>query len=202
MRSRTIPAVCVAVLVTVALTHWMTDDAPAQFGGFGPRGGFGGPGSRSLQSATLILQPMIGDSAGTWLAFGRKTGQWTRHSFPPEQNVSPVTGGSVAAFSAEGDRITELVAVDEKGHFRPHRLPHSTNSPCSPTVGASVACYSLDGRVYAFSSVTGTWDSIASKGASVVSSDVVVIQFEKSIAAFSAETGKWAVASLVAGDSP
>ena len=203
IRTKTTCTICAAVLATAVLTHSMTSDVPAQLvGEFGGNLFGGGTGARSIQSTSLIVVPMVGNAEGSWLAFGTKTGRWTRHSFPPEQTVNPVLGANVAAFAAEGDQITELVAIDQAGHFRTHRLPRPTNSLCSPTVSAQVACYPVDGRVYAFSGVTGTWDSIPSNQNAIVSWNFATIHSDRSVAAFSAETGLWTVASLTDGEQP
>ncbi len=77
----------------------------------------------------------------------------------------PVITNAVAAFGLSGDEITELVAVDQRGNWRTIKLLTPTVSECMPIVGNDVAAYVVDGRVYAFSGLTGTWDSIPSKAA-------------------------------------
>ncbi|GEM_PF-2322257 len=198
-RSKVMPAVLVAFVTAVTVTHWNSENAPAQLGlGVGGRT----PGLSGFQSSSLIVVPMKDDHASTWLAFSIHSGTWARHTFPCASMVQPRMGAQVCSFSIKGKQVQELVAVDRNGNWRTHSLVQPTDSPCIATVSASIACYSIDGRTYAFSAVTGTWDSIPAQGPAAVSANFATVQDETTIAAFSAETGRWSVASLAAREQP
>ena len=192
--------VLIAVVATATVTYWNTGDAPAQFGGQGFGFDGGGTGDGGLKSSSLIIQPMQGGDSNAWVAFGVRSGTWKRHTFPRAHTVLPTMSAEVCAFAIQGDQIQQLVAVDRNGNWRTHALSEPTDSPCIPSVSASIACYSIDGHVFAFSALTGTWDSIPGTGA-VVSATYAVVQDETRIAAFSAHTGRWSVANLVVGEN-
>jgi len=134
--------------------------------------------------------------ANQFLAYSTKVGDWKKHTFKKSVKAVPVVGDSIGAFMLSGDEIAELVAVDQRGNWRTTKLLTPTVADCKPAVDDVVAVYTVDGQTYAFSAITGTWDSIPTKAAPFLGQDTAMVVTGDSIAIFSAETGKWAEASL------
>ena len=134
--------------------------------------------------------------ANQFLAYSKKAGDWKKHTFPAGAKALPIVSGSVCAFRLSGDEITELVAVDQRGNWRSVKLAMPTGSECIPIVSNEVAVYAVNGHVYAFSAITGTWDSIQTRGTPYIEQDTAMILTADTIAVFSSATGKWAAASL------
>jgi hypothetical protein len=147
-----------------------------------------------IQSGDLIVTPVFGSD--DFLAYSKRTGQWRKHTFPKGVTVVPVAAGSVVAFSSEGREVSELIAVDRDGNWRTFNLPRPAAN-CVPIVSQRLAVFHVDGHAHAFSGVTGTWDSVPDVAAApAVDDDVALILDENRIAAFSAHTGNWAMASI------
>jgi hypothetical protein len=134
--------------------------------------------------------------ANQFLAYSKLTGDWKKHVFKEEVEAVPVVGGSVCAFVLSGAKITELVAVDRKGNWRPLTLREATGTKCQPALDREVAVYKIGDQIHAFSAITGTWDTLESKGLPTLNGDTVSVQTLESISMFSSQTGTWATASL------
>ena len=151
------------------------------------------PGFLVLEEYLTIIKVT---DANQFLAYSKQTGLWKKHAFDEGVKALPVVAGSVCAFGLSGGQISELVAVDERGNWRSVKLARPTLTECRPIVDRQVAAYVVDGRIYAFSPVTGSWDSIKSEGKPYLNGDIVTVTTEDTIAIFSAITGTWSEASL------
>jgi hypothetical protein len=146
-----------------------------------------------LTNSDLVISKAT--DTNEYLAYSKHSGAWKRHAFAQGTKAIPVLSGSLCVFALAGDSITELVGVDRQGNWRIAKLATPTKE-CKPLVSESVAVFNQDGRTYAFSSITGTWDSVPTMSTSLLESDMVLMKTEDSIAVFSAQTGRWAETSL------
>ena len=146
-----------------------------------------------IQSEHLIVAKVT--DSNEFLAYGKVTGKWTKHSFPDGVTAVPVMADDVCAFSLKGDKVAEIVAVDRAGNWRPFKLPMATATHCVPIVTDTLAVYSVDGHAHAFSAILGRWHSVVAKAVPSVGKDTVLLVTADRIAVFSAQTAKWAVAN-------
>ena len=144
-----------------------------------------------IHNETLVVAKVKGTNQ--FLAYSKMVGKWNTFTFPDGVTAVPVLGGGPCVFQLEGEAITEIVAVDNKGNWCKSKLPASTQK-CVPLVNNNVAVYVVDGTAYAFSGELGKWDSVAASVPPHLSYDFALIETPKSLAIFSAATGKWAVA--------
>ncbi|MCH7727798.1 MAG: hypothetical protein IH991_15155 [Planctomycetes bacterium] len=142
-----------------------------------------------IQSEQLIIAKVT--DTNDFLAYGKELGKWTKHSFPDGVTAVPVVGNDVCAFSLKGDKV----AVDRAGNWRPFKLPMATATHCVPIISDTLAVYSVDGHVHAFSAILGRWHSVVAKTVPSVGKDTVLLVTADRIAVFSAQTAKWAVAN-------
>ncbi|MBS0265256.1 MAG: hypothetical protein JSS02_25205 [Planctomycetes bacterium] len=72
-----------------------------------------------------------------------------------------------------------------------------------PTLGHDVGIFTTDDRIYAFSSQTGRWDTLATKGrkSAAVHGDLVVLMDGEKVHIFSNTTGRWSSADDPADDT-
>jgi len=148
---------------------------------------------RFVTSGELIVAKAT--DANEFLAYSKHGAAWKRHKFPDGVRATPVIDGSICVFAQEGEGITELVGVDRLGNWRIVKLP-APATECKPAISNNVAAVNHDGRTYAFSSITGTWDSTPIVAPHFLEQDMVLMRSEDSIAIFNAQTGTWAQASL------
>jgi hypothetical protein len=123
----------------------------------------------------------MGVDSNAYAVYSAKSKQWTSYNFAKHLTVKPTTDGERAGFpmgwSQEGGSVVspgplvafemgdapieELVAVDAKGRFCTHKLPMPIKRTIKPfLLGQGLMYYIVDGKIYAFSGVTGTWDML------------------------------------------
>ena len=90
-----------------------------------------------LQGEHLIVARVAGSNE--FLAYSRSTGRWTSHTFGDNVTAVPVMGQSVCAFTLEGEGISEIVAVDHRGNWRPFPLGEEATAKYAPVVDRSLA---------------------------------------------------------------
>ncbi|KAA1257533.1 hypothetical protein LF1_00200 [Rubripirellula obstinata] len=171
MFRRTLTAVSLAVLLA---SHTIADDGQPSH----------------LRNETLIVA-RIGDS-NAFTAYSKHSGKWSTHAFAEGATVFPVMGKTLAAFQVAGDSVAELVAIDKNGVWRTQKLPTAGSRTCTPVIGSDVAAFSIDGTVYGFSGLTGSWDAAALPGPPQVAEDFAMVLSDDHICVFSGFTGSWA----------
>lgn len=144
-----------------------------------------------LQSDSVVVADVT--NSNEFLAYGKTVGKWNRFTFPQGVRAIPVVDDGVFAFSIEGEKIAEIVAVDLQGNWHKLTLPVPAKK-CVPRVSEKLAVYVVNGNVHAFSGELGKWDSVEGSAAPELSDDTAVLSTSESLAVFSAATGKWAVA--------
>jgi hypothetical protein len=121
----------------------------------------------------------MGKDSNSYAVYSKATKRWTSYNFPKHLNVKPssdgtpagfpqgwgretgsvLSAGPIVAFELSDAPIEELVAVDTKGRFCTHKLAAPIKRPVKPfMVGGGIFYCIVDGKIYAFSGVTGTWD--------------------------------------------
>ena len=140
----------------------------------------------------LILAPIAGTDE--YLAYSKRTGEFRKQAVAKGVAVAPVVRDSVAVLSAEGRKVTELIGVDRDGNWHVLTLPKPASGKCVPIVSDQLALFHIDGRAYAFSGITGTWDSVPAAASPAVGDEMARIVEADRETAFSASTGKWAAA--------
>ncbi|KAA1257420.1 hypothetical protein LF1_52690 [Rubripirellula obstinata] len=143
-----------------------------------------------LRNETLIVA-RIGDS-NAFTAYSKHSGKWSTHAFAEGATVVPVMGETLAAFKVSGESVTELVAVDKNGAWKTQKLPKPASRTCTPVIGSDVAAFSIDGTVYGFSGLTGSWDTAPLPGPPQVAEDFAMVLSDDHICVFSGFTGSWA----------
>lgn len=143
-----------------------------------------------VENGTLVVA-RIGDS-NQFAAYSKFTGDWTIHAFSSDVTVVPVLGNDLAIFKLEGDRITELVAVDSHGRWQRQKLRESTQK-CIPLVASSIGVITIGDTSYGFSGPLGKWASTDATAKPMVSSDHAMIVGTDRITMFSAQSGRWSV---------
>ena len=133
-------------------------------------------------------------------AYSKLSGNWTTHSFSDDVKPIPIVSRNLVAFRLDGKSVKELVAVDERGEWQVHKLPAPISTPCIPVVDGAVATYRVGDRTYAFSSGTGTWDSIEVQGDASLSDEMAMVVSTSHIYVFSAQTGVWAKSPVLSTD--
>ena len=131
----------------------------------------------------------------SFAVYSKFSGAWTTFTFPKNAKVTPVTGNSVIAFAVENVAVTHLVAVDRNGFWNGKQIEKPADpasEPVIPVVGKDVAVYRIGNTTYAFSGLTGRWDSIVCDANASVASDTAMIVTSDRIAIFSAHIGNWA----------
>lgn len=151
------------------------------------------PSFRYLTNGELLIAKVA--DANEYLAYNKHSGAWKRHTFAKGITAIPVLSHSICVFAQRGEGITEFVGVDSRGNWRTTKLP-SPATEYQPLVSDSVAVIVHDGRSYAFSAITGTWDSVPTTVPPALETDLVVMKADDSIAVFSAQTGRWSEVSL------
>ena len=144
-----------------------------------------------IHNDTLVVAKVKGTNQ--FLAYSKTVGKWNIFTFPDGVTAVPVLGNGPCVFQLEGEAITEIVAVDNKGNWCKSKLPAATQK-CVPIVAGKVAVCIVDGKAHAFSGELGKWDSVATTVKPQLTNDIAIIEAPNSIAIFSAATGKWAVA--------
>ena len=144
-----------------------------------------------IHNDTLVVAKVKGTNQ--FLAYSKTVGKWNTFTFPDGVTVVPVLGNGPCVFQLEGEVITEIVAVDNKGNWCKSKLPAATQK-CVPLIAGKVAVCVIDGTAYAFSGELGKWDSVAAPVTPQLSNDMALIVAPESLAIFSPVTGKWAVA--------
>ncbi|MEP3478584.1 MAG: hypothetical protein ABJZ55_04995 [Fuerstiella sp.] len=135
------------------------------------------------------------EGTNTFAAYSTKTGKWASHTFPDGLQATPFVSNSCVAFQLSGKSIAELVAVDENGIWRIHKLSKPTQAVCVPTIGEQLLYYAFDGHTHAFSGIQGKWDSVSTTHAVLsgkVGMEFVLVVTPTSISAFSAQHPAWA----------
>jgi hypothetical protein len=121
----------------------------------------------------------MGKDSNSYAVYSAVTKRWSSYTFPKHLNVKPwsdgtpagfpqgwgketgslLSSGPVVAFEMSDAPIEELVAVDTKGRFCTHKLANPIKRPFKPfQVGGGIFYCIVEGKIYAFSGVTGTWD--------------------------------------------
>ena len=106
-----------------------------------------------------------GKDTNAFAVFSKTRNRWSTYCFPEYLRIEPSIMGTnanaIIGFHYEDGPVPELVAVDTKGRFRKHKLVKPLHRELRPVfVGHGVLYYIADGTIYAFSGVTGTWDSL------------------------------------------
>lgn len=110
-----------------------------------------------------------GNDSNAFTVFSKRRARWSNYRFADHLQVRPWTSGefgpnasdAIIGFQYVNGPITELVAVDTRGRFRKHVLEGPIDRELRPVLmGHAVLYYIADGTIYAFSGVTGTWDSL------------------------------------------
>ena len=116
--------------------------------------------------------------SNSYAVYSSVTKRWTSHTFPKHLSVKPWADGSRAGipmgftpagailstgplvgFELSDAAIEELVAIDARGRFCTHKLAAPIKRPVKPfLVGGGLLYCIVEGHIYAFSGVTGTWD--------------------------------------------
>lgn len=146
-----------------------------------------------IQTDSLVIARV--KDTNSFLAYSESVGKWNTFTFPEGVNSKPVYGKGVCAFYAEGENITELVAVDLQGNWCTLTLTVPVKK-CTPFMSDKVAGFIVNDRVYAFSGEHGKWDSVNGSVVPNLTSDTALILTSDSIAVFSSATAKWAVARI------
>jgi hypothetical protein len=149
---------------------------------------------RVMRSGDLLLVRL--DGANKFAAYSQATGIWRKFSFPEGVKIDPLMDGHVCVFYMKGKNVSQLVAVDRKGFWRPHDLPVPTANECIPFAADNVAVYTIDGFTHAYSALTGTWDTISGAEPPNIESGMVIVQSNDRVAAFSPVIGAWAQVAL------
>jgi len=139
-----------------------------------------------------IVIARVGDS-NQFAAYSKITGKWIVHTFPKDVKVVPIVGTNVAIFRIEGDSITELAAVDERGNWSLQKLPDGTTGKFNPMVSNDIAIVTIGKTSYAFSGIRGSWASIDAPTTPKISDDTAMIVDNDKISMFSAQSGRWSV---------
>ena len=120
----------------------------------------------------------VGKDSNAFAVYSVVTKRWTSYNFPKHMSVKPWADGSKAGipmgftpagailstgplvgFELSDATIEELVAVDARGKFCTHKLAAPIKRPVKPfLVGGGLLYCIVEGNIYAFSGVTGTWD--------------------------------------------
>lgn len=151
-------------------------DGPKVFGGAKAPDGPKEPVSYiELEDYRLYL----GSDSNGFAVYSPRTKRWTSHNFPKHLQVKPcadgagagyptgwrrgvgatLTVGPIVAFELSDAPIEELVAVDCQGRFCIHKLDAPLKQRFKPFITGSGVFYDIvDGKIYAFSGMTGTWD--------------------------------------------
>jgi hypothetical protein len=153
-------------------------------------------GSYHLAENNVIVKK-IADS-NSWAAYSSQTGKWLVHKFPDGVKVTPVQAGNCTAFGLTGEKVLAIVAVDSEGKWHSHALQEKGVTNCNPSIGRNLAVYSINGVVYAFSSLKGTWASTPSTETPELRDDFIMLVSKDRINAYSAHTGTWAKSPKVA----
>lgn len=141
------------------------------------------------------------EASNTFSAYSTKSGKWASHTFPDGIEATPVASNHCVAFQLSGESLTELVAVDENGTWRVHKLTNPAKGGCLPYLGQSLMYCVADGHTHAFSATHGKWDSLAAVSTVPVQFDslngkagmeVILVVSPTSISAFSAQCPTWA----------
>lgn len=110
-----------------------------------------------------------GNDSNAFTVFSKQRGRWSNYRFAAHVRVRPWTSGesgpnasdAIIGFQYKNGPISELVAVDTRGRFCKHVLEGPLDRELMPVLmGHAVLYYIADGTIYAFSGVTGTWDSL------------------------------------------
>jgi hypothetical protein len=117
---------------------------------------------------------------------------WSLYEAPEGVWVTPITSGGVVGLIMNGEAIPELAAFSPKT-ARWHR--QALEKPAAGTVHVNVedwvAGVHVNGRAYAFSGQTGTWDVTDVDSPVAVEKDKAIARGQGKSAVFSVETGKW-----------
>ncbi len=141
-----------------------------------------------VKNDTLVIA-RIGES-NQFAAYSKLAGGWTVHEFPTGIKAIPVVGDNLVVFALEGDRISELVAVDSNGKWQRLKLAESTKK-CVPVVTSSIGVITIGKNSYGFSGTLGTWAVVYATAMPTVSNDTAMIVSDDRITMFSAQSGCW-----------
>ena len=183
----------------------------------------------SLRTAVHSLTEVIGNlsvvrgaESNAFAIFSSERKAWETVKFPDYVEVSICTldeGGQNAkraliGFKFTQGRVSELAACNSLGQVSKFALPRSMDRRFIPYLrGNGVLIYIVGGRVYAYSSVTGTWDTIetprfadliesedgtisppkVSDGFDAESTEGVVLRIENKLFEFQPDIGRWEV---------
>jgi|GEM_PF-3142117 len=208
---------------------------------FTAAGNLGAQEEQKLPRAELrFAQPVIdeqsfgllrGNESNAFAVFSKHRKRWSNYRFAEHLKVRPWTLGefgptassAIIGFDYAGGPIAELVAVDTRGRFRKHTLAEPLNRELRPVLmGHAVLYYIADETIYAFSGVTGTWDTLKAlnvpdvvwkeegsgippvaqeHGFDTESIDGILVETPNGTMAFAAEVGVWQLAKAGASAS-
>jgi hypothetical protein len=169
-------------IVSLSVVSYATAQSPADWIGNG----------ESRRGHSLIVAKTM--NANEYASYSKQSGKWTTFQFPDGVSVAPVVGETVAAFYIRSEELKQLVAIDRNGNWKTCDLSrsHTTgDSPIAPVLGNDVVVYQIGRTTYAFSGLTGTWDTSDRNAEPIVTADTAMLAASNQITVFSAKTGAW-----------
>jgi len=186
---------------------------------------------RTLSEPTFEL--LYGRGTNAYAVYSKTRKEWSTYKFPVHLKVGLWTSGgfgsiateTINGFEYKNGPINQLVAIDTKGQFCCFDLKKPLNGLLRPSIkGATMLYYIADGKIYAFSGVTGTWDTLAAPhipevvwldamgnthdpksllqhGFDAVSTDGLVVTLKQGVARFLPERGYWEIEASPAADA-
>jgi hypothetical protein len=159
--------------------------------GMGGMMGAADPSAPVMGPGVIAMQPK---GSGRVVAHSSETGGWRAYPVPEGITASPIIAGSGLALHLEGERIPEVAAYSvDKGEWNVKELVEPAEGQASPIVMQQVVMYPIGRRLYAFSILTGTWDTLELDEAvqPIVENYRAWVQDKDRLWVFTAKTGKW-----------
>lgn len=195
---------------------------------------------RVAEAEVRFAQPLIdvesfgllrGNDSNAFAVFSKQRKRWSTSHFSKHLRVQPVTLGefgpnasnAIIGFAYANGPVAQLVAVDTRGRFRDYTLEEPLDRELKPILmGHAVLYYIVDGTIYAFSGITGTWDSLRAPnvpevkwkedgsgvppdaqkdGFDTESIDGILVKTSRGTMKFAADVGVWQPADDAASES-
>jgi hypothetical protein len=149
------------------------------------------PSAPILGPGVIALQPK---GRGHVVAHSSQTGEWSAYRIAHGVKATPIIAGSSLALQMEGERVPEIAAYSvDAGNWVIQKLAEPAEGVASPIVMQQVVVYAVGRRIYAFSTVTGSWDTLELDEAAppTVENYRAWVYNKDRLWVFTAKTGKW-----------